>query len=52
MDREPFQADLADDSSEYEIGPRWRLPPDKYGQDLPSVTIPQDVSNPPPVTND
>jgi len=51
MDREPFQADLTDDGSEYEIGPRWRLQPDKYGQDLPSVTIPQDVSNPPPVTN-
>lgn len=51
MDREPFQADLTADGSEYEIGPRWRLQPDKYGQDLPSVTIPQDVSDPPPVSN-
>lgn len=50
MDREPFQAVLNEDG-EYEIGPRWRLQPDKYGQDLPSVTIPQDPSEAPPVQN-
>ena len=52
MDREPFQADLNDDGTEYDIGPRWRLQPDKYGQDLPSVVIPADPSLPPPPTKD
>ncbi|EPX86930.1 calcium-binding protein [Salipiger mucosus] len=42
MDREPFMADLTDDGTDYEIGPRWRLQPDKYGQDLPGVVIPLD----------
>lgn len=51
MDREPFQADLNDDGTAYDIGPRWRLQPDKYGQDLPSVTIPIDPSDPLPVEN-
>jgi hypothetical protein len=51
MDREPFVADYTEDGTEYEIGPRWRLQPDKYGQDLPSVTIPQDITDPPPVQN-
>ncbi|MFD0979532.1 hypothetical protein [Tropicimonas aquimaris] len=51
MDREPFMADLNEDGTEYDIGPRWRLQPDKYGQDLPSVIIPQDPSEAPPVAN-
>lgn len=51
MDREPFVADLNEDGTDYDVGPRWRLQPDKYGQDLPSVTIPQDPSDPPPVEN-
>lgn len=51
MDREPFQADYSEDGSAYDIGPRWRLQPDKYGQDLPGVTIPQDPSDPPPIQN-
>ncbi|WP_417807733.1 hypothetical protein [Thioclava sp.] len=50
MDREPFTAVLNEDG-DYEIGPRWRLQPDKYGQDLPSVTIPQDPSEPLPISN-
>ncbi|WGW03669.1 calcium-binding protein [Tropicibacter oceani] len=51
MDREPFEADL-DENGEYIVGPRWRLQPDKYGQDLPSVVIPEDPSLPPPPTKD
>lgn len=50
MDREPFMAVL-NENGDYEIGPRWRLQPDKYGQDLPSVIIPQDPSQEPPVAN-
>ncbi|WP_089274017.1 calcium-binding protein [Puniceibacterium sediminis] len=49
MDREPFEPVLSADGTEYITGPRWRLLPDKYGQDLPSVTIPLDPSDPPPV---
>ncbi len=49
MDREPFEPVLNADGTEYITGPRWRLQPDKYGQDLPSVTIPLDPSDPPPV---
>ena len=52
MDREPFEAALNEDGTEYISGPRWRLQPDKYGQDLPSVDIPLDPSLPPPPTND
>ena len=51
MDREPFEPDLTADGSDYETGPRWRLLPDKYGQDLPSVVIPIDPSDPLPVTS-
>lgn len=51
MDREPFVAVLDPETGEYEIGPRWRLQPDKYGQDLPSVVIPQDPSDPLPTMN-
>ncbi|WP_089232213.1 hypothetical protein [Tropicimonas sediminicola] len=51
MDREPFMADLTEDGTAYDIGPRWRLQPDKFGQDLPSVIIPQDPSEAPPVAN-
>ena len=51
MDREPFEAVLSDDGSVYEIGPRWRLQPDKYGQNLPGVVIPQDPSQPLPTSN-
>lgn len=51
MDREPFEPVLNDDGTEYVTGPRWRLLPDKYGQDLPSVTIPLDPSDPLPVKN-
>ncbi|WP_175545393.1 calcium-binding protein [Thalassovita taeanensis] len=51
MDREPFEAAF-DESGEYISGPRWRLQPDKYGQDLPSVVIPLDPSLPPPPTKD
>ena len=49
MDREPFEPVLSEDGTEYITGPRWRLQPDKYGQDLPSVTMPLDPSLPPPV---
>ncbi len=45
MDREPFEPVLNGDGTEYaDSGPRWRLQPDKYGQDLPSVVIPLDPS--------
>ena len=47
MNREPFEPVLNEDGTEYSedgSGPRWRLQPDKYGQDLPSVVIPQDPS--------
>jgi len=50
MDREPFEPVLNGD--EYEVGPRWRLQADKYGQDLPGVVIPQDPSLPLPTTQD
>lgn len=48
MDREPFEAVVTD--GEYDVGPRWRLKPNKYGQDLPSVEIPLDPSLEPPAT--
>ena len=51
MDREPFQADT-DPETPGDSGPRWRLQPDKYGQDLPSVVIPEDPSDVPPPTKD
>ena len=51
MDREPFEAEV-DEFGDYIVGPRWRLQPDKYGQDLPSVVIPTDPSLPPPPTKD
>lgn len=47
MDREPFEP--APDGSS---GPRWRLQPDKYGQDLPSVVIPINPAEPPPPTKE
>ncbi|MDV7144278.1 hypothetical protein R3X27_16455 [Tropicimonas sp. TH_r6] len=49
MDRAPFTADINEETGEYDIGPRWRLQPTKYGQDLPSVVIPQDPSDAPPI---
>lgn len=49
MDREPFEPVLNEDGTEYITGPRWRLLPDKYGQDLPSVVIPNDPSKTPPI---
>jgi hypothetical protein len=52
MDREPFEPVLNDDGTEYITGPRWRLQPDKYGQDLPSVVIPIDPSAPLPTTSE
>jgi len=52
MNREPFEPVLNEDGTEYVTGPRWRLQPDKYGQDLPSVDIPIDPSLPPPPTKD
>ncbi len=52
MDREPFEPVLNDDGTEYIVGPRWRLQPDKYGQDLPSVDIPLDPSQEPPPEKD
>ena len=52
MDREPFEPELNEDGTEYITGPRWRLLPDKYGQDLPSVVIPIDPSKAPPTQND
>lgn len=51
MDREPFEASL-DTNGEYISGPRWRLQPDKYGQDLPGVVIPTDPSLPLPTTSE
>ncbi|WP_439154314.1 calcium-binding protein [Yoonia sp.] len=52
MDREPFEPELNPDGTEYVTGPRWRLQPDKYGQDLPGVVIPIDPSDPLPTTSD
>ncbi len=52
MDREPFEPVLNADGTEYITGPRWRLLPDKYGQDLPGVVIPIDPGDPLPVTKD
>ncbi|UWR26753.1 hypothetical protein K3757_02140 [Sulfitobacter sp. S223] len=52
MDREPFEPVLNEDGTEYITGPRWRLLPDKYGQDLPSVVIPLDPSQTPPIQQD
>ena len=52
MDREPFTAEYTPDGLDYDTGPRWRLQPDKYGQDLPGVVIPNDPSLPPPPTQD
>ena len=51
MDREPFEPVLNEAGTEYVTGPRWRLLPDKYGQDLPGVVIPLDPSDPLPVSN-
>ncbi|MFT4784009.1 MAG: Ca2+-binding RTX toxin-like protein [Paracoccaceae bacterium] len=51
MDREPFEPVLNEDGTDYITGPRWRLLPDKYGQDLPAVTIPLDPSAPLPIQN-
>lgn len=51
MNREPFEPDT-DVLTPGDSGPRWRLKPDKYGQDLPSVVIPIDPSEPPPPTKD
>jgi len=51
LDRAPFTS-IPDGSGGYIMGPRWRLQPDKYGQDLPSVVIPDDPSQPPPPTKD
>ena len=50
MDREPFVA-VYDENGDYVVGPRFRLQPDKYGQDLPGVIIPQDPAEPLPVRN-
>ncbi|MCE8530831.1 hypothetical protein KBY24_18045 [Ruegeria pomeroyi] len=53
MNREPFEPVLNDNGTEYaDSGPRWRLKPNKYGQDLPGVEIPVDPSAPPPPTRD
>ena len=52
MDREPFEPVLNEDGTEYITGPRWRLLPDKYGQDLPSIVIPIDPSKAPPIQKD
>lgn len=49
MDREPFEAVLNEDGTEYILGPRWRLQPEKYGQDLPGLVIPADPNQAPPV---
>ena len=44
---------LNEDGTEYEeSGPRWRLKPGKFGQDLPGVEITVDPSNPPPAEKD
>ena len=43
-DREPFEAVVVD--GEYESGPRWRVKPEKFGQDLPGVIVPVDPTVP------
>ena len=43
-DREPFEAVVED--GEYESGPRWRVKPEKFGQDLPGVIVPEDATVP------
>ncbi|WP_377835482.1 calcium-binding protein [Acidimangrovimonas pyrenivorans] len=50
QDRDPFEPTLDGDS--YDVGPRWRLKSNKYGQDLPGVEIPQDPSAEPPPKSD
>ncbi len=35
-----------------ESGPRWRLKPNKFGQDLPGLEIPLNECTPPPYAND
>jgi len=50
LDREPFEG-VIDENGDYVVGPRWRLQSDKYGQDLPSVVIPEDPTDEPPVQN-
>ena len=36
----------------YTSGPRWRLKPNKFGQDLPGLEIPLNECTPPPYAND
>ncbi len=50
QDRDPFEP-VPVEGSTYDVGPRWRLKSNKYGQDLPGVEIPQDPSAPPPPTS-
>ena len=48
QDRDPFEPMLNGAGDDYEVGPRWRLKSNKYGQDIPGVDIPQDPSAEPP----
>ncbi len=52
MDREPFEPVLNETETDYDTGPRWRLKPNKYGQDLPGVEVTTDPSSPPPPRQD
>ena len=50
MDRDPFEA-VFDSQGEYVVGPRWRLKPNKFGQDIPGVEIPAIPHSQPPFTH-
>jgi hypothetical protein len=45
IDRDPFEAGI-------DVGPRWRLGSNKFGQDLPSLEIPSNACTQPPFKHD
>jgi hypothetical protein len=45
IDRDPFEAGV-------DVGPRWRLGSNKFGQDLPSLEIPSNACSQPPFKHD
>ncbi|MGF1761229.1 hypothetical protein L4D76_25560 [Photobacterium sagamiensis] len=54
IDRDPFEAGVSD-AGEQEVGPRWRLKANKYGQDVPSLEIANassECNTPPPFDKD
>ena len=45
LDRDPFAAGI-------DVGPRWRLKSNKFGQDIPSLEIPSNACTKPPFNHD